>query len=303
MKNKMNCDISEYTVVEWNMHHATRTTNIIQNAVDLVKKHLMKKCKPSIVILTECAFSNGDAYLNQIFTINGYSYQITDNPKDKHNNVVIAWKSDIFNLKSGSVFYGVSLDSNKVPNFLTVVLEEVATSKPIRVVGVRIRTRTVYCNNQTEEERRRKQMEEDVFRRKQMEYVYQEIEKLNENSMSILIGGDFNCYRRGYESKDWSLSNLTCGKKGYIVHTPSGGSISEKDKDYYYQLPEDNFITSGCKITECSYDRSFVNHAKDIYKRGEDFCERKKIDGKYKYVPVVPRGYPDHAVLKGTLTF
>lgn len=125
---------------------------------------------------------------------------------------------------------------------------------------------------------------------------------------TVIVCGDFNNYRRGYDNKIWCLNEVyqICKNNNFSVKTPNGSSIyEEKPKDPKYEFPEDHFLLKGIKeknFTLFPYDRDFVENDKNIYKWNRDFQVYlgKDKTGNNMY-DSVPTPFPDHAILKCTV--
>lgn len=103
--------------------------------------------------------------------------------------------------------------------------------------------------------------------------------KYDEN---VMIVGDFNNYRRGFDDSYWCLSKIDelVTKEGFSMYTPQGGSIY-KDNDGAYSFPEDHiFIKGQLNINTCKYERSLFTNRAQQYISGKLIF--KNIGGKIK---------------------
>ena len=156
------------------------------------------------------------------------------------------------------------------------------TKKKFVVVGVRIHAMNI-SNQQKREE---------------FNTVLESV-KYDEN---VMIVGDFNNYRRGFDDSYWCLSKIDelATKEGFSMYTPQGGSIY-KDNDGDYSFPEDHiFIKGQLNINTCKYERSlFTNRDTTVYKWKTDFQKYRGKDknGEYLY-DNIDDPFPDHAIIE-----
>ena len=126
--------------------------------------------------------------------------------------------------------------------------------------------------------------------------------KYDEN---VMIVGDFNNYRRGFDDSYWCLSKIDelVTKEGFSMYTPQGGSIY-KDNDGAYSFPEDHiFIKGQLNINTCKYERSlFTNRDTTVYKWKTDFQKYRGKDknGEYLY-DNIDDPFPDHAIIEARI--
>lgn len=124
----------------------------------------------------------------------------------------------------------------------------------------------------------------------------------------VLITGDFNNHRRGYDNENsYNIAAIDKILKetypGYVRNTPDGASWAEdsdNQDDHCFAL--DHFITKGISIKEGTmmYDRSFVYRDAQTYKWGTNFQEPWHLNADLDKLPHVNPPFPDHAILKGT---
>lgn len=268
-----------YKAIEHNINQATNKdgNNILP---DVIVTEIHEE-KPDLGTLIEFAFcSNYTQFFTDAFG-DKYDYfpkKPTVNTENKQNELLLFWKKDKFEAVLDSAQTKEVTWTNNRPNFTSVLLKEKDTDKEFLFCGVRI---TMTKCNKAEQCK-----QQAALRRKQMEYVLSVTDKYEH----VLIGGDFNNYRRGVDFKDWNVGCLNCGKQDYTVYTPDGQSIYTEDarKGYDYEFPEDHFISRGIEVSNYRYDRKFIKwDTSGIYKKaGTDFSD-------WSYL----HGYPDHATL------
>lgn len=278
-----------YRIIEWNINQATDKygINIIP---DFIINELVKQ-NPDLVVLTEFRFcKNSDDFLRQAFEERNYDYfpkEATHNTNNGQNEVLIAWRKELFEcIQDGQSSVETTWENNH-PNCVKVQLEEKINGSNFTVVGLRITMAKRICNDLGRSAKQKALQEQANLRRCQMEYVY----KLLEGCSRVLIAGDFNNYRRGSQLKNWNINQLNCMRKEYTVYTPSGQSICEEEKsDKDYEFAEDHFIAKKCVIKDYIYDRGFMNQEKKVYRLGKNFPDWNELNG-----------FPDHAILCGDL--
>lgn len=293
-----------YKILTWNINQAAGRKN---PPPALVTKALTEQ-KAAVEILTEFCFcrnqEQSEKFLQETFTSRGYAcypQQATQNSLNGQNEVLIAWDTSCFEFIPHSEFSAVTTSENNIPNFVSVALKEKSSGNIIRIAGVRI----TMAMKITSDSQYQKQAD---LRREQMEYVYQKLDELTDDQTAVLIGGDFNNYRRETPLKHWNIRELTCGRTEYSACTPDGQSIYEKNQpDLGFQFAEDHFIIKNCQTENCRYSREFANLDKnrEVYKHGEDFAYGKNPRTKrhaWKLWKYNHGGrYPDHAMLTGEL--
>lgn len=277
-----------YKIMEWNINQATNKNN--QNLLpDIVSNEIIRQ-NPDIVILTEFAFcNNSQEFLNQTFTNRGYRFypeQKTKNTINEQNEILVAWRDNLFEKTSESTYMETSYKNNN-PNCCIVHLKEKLGNRKLTVAGLRITMAKYIPQNVSDKEMQKLYQEQANLRRKQMEQVISFVEKEN----TVLIVGDFNNYRRGTMLKNWNISQINCGKKKFTIYTPKGQSIyEEQGKDVNHEFAEDHFIAKNCYIKNYQYDRDFVYSNKQVYTAGKDLSDWETL-----------KSYPDHAILYGDL--
>ena len=269
----------EYKILEWNINQATDIYG--KNSIpDFVKNELINK-GADIVILTEFYFcKNAEIFIKEAFDDYGYDYRFTHNKKEKENEVLIAWKKELFEFESEEVT--LTTKYNNKPNFLMVHLK---TSDGIKIVvaGLRIT------------------MKSYKERKEQMIFALEQLKK-HEN---VIMGGDFNNLRRETTVKEWNLKvieDLCHVYKFNTAHTPEGQSIyQEQGVSLAYEFAEDHFITKGnsIKMKEYHYDRGFTKDNPDIYLFEGNFQVYNNNINKVTWSIPFGSGIPDHAIILG----
>ncbi len=114
----------------------------------------------------------------------------------------------------------------------------------------------------------------------------------------VLIAGDFNTFNNNKcetTCKTWNINVMEeMLPKDFVLYTPEGGSIFEEGSPFTY----DHFIAKGVEIDLQPYDRDFTRRDRTVYRWGRDFC-----GGYGAEKESVEPGFPDHAILKGTMRF
>ncbi|WP_242853644.1 phage/plasmid primase, P4 family [Eubacterium ramulus] len=284
-KNSITKSKYRYKVMEWNINQATN-----KNGTNKLPNLLMKEIiiqNPDILILTEFSFcENASEFFKKVFDERNYDYypkEKTKNTKNKQNEILIAWRRELFDLCLDKCMYSVVTFENNKPNFLLVDLIEKKTRQELVVAGVRITMAENIPVKGTEDEKKKAYQKQANKRYKQMQYVYKQLEKF----ARVIMGGDFNNYRRRTELKDWNIGRILCDNQEYKIYTPKGQSIKEKKsiRGEEYEFAEDHFVTKNCEIDNEVYDRCFV-FRDEKYINGEDLSDWNYLSG-----------YPDHAIL------
>ena len=292
----------EYRILTWNINQATNRfgTNRIP---ELVGESILER-KAELVVLTEfCFCKNTQEFLENYLEEQGYDYfprKDMYQSEDRQNMVLLAWKKEFFE-PVGSIeeaaWHAKTTKTNNVPNFARVNLKD-KQGIEFTLAGVRITMASRITANCGEEELREQQFQEQAtLRREQMEYVLRSLQGFSR----VVVVGDFNNYRRGTSCRDWNVNYLNCGLP-FEVHTPMGQSIyEEKATSPDYEFPEDHFMTAGCNIKFCRYDRTFTKNDPEIYSQGSNFCLYDQENNKVTWRIPYGCGYPDHAILIGEL--
>ena len=116
-----------------------------------------------------------------------------------------------------------------------------------------------------------------------------------EEIASIIIGGDFNNYRRDTPVEQWNINQVKtlAEAEGFTFVSPEcGGSIKEARprRGVKDECAEDHFLVRGLRCEKLfDYDRDFAKGRTGVdrgYMLGSDLIG-------------VPEGLPDHAILRG----
>ncbi|WP_297124045.1 hypothetical protein [uncultured Eubacterium sp.] len=231
-------------------------------------------------ILTEfCKTQNYKSFIQKYFVNKGYDYVLSNNPAN-HNDILVAWKKD-----RNTVIEKVNnIETNyTTPNFAYVKLQDTRGFEFV-LAGVRI-TIESYEN-----------------REKQLRSVLDTL-KLNDK---VIIGGDFNCLRRGTTEKKWNISILSqiSEQAGFKLVTPKGQSIyAENAISEEYEFAEDHFVVKNMLIENEVYDRNFTDRYKDVYLHGKDFSVYDSGLRRNRWSINVGSGIPDYAILRGSVFF
>ncbi len=264
-------------ILVWNINLATNRNIEIPYFVG----EEIKRQNSDFIILTEfCKTKNYEGFCHKYLKDNGYIYTISNN-SDKHNDVLIAWKQEKFQLIEIKNEFQTT---ETTPNFTYVLLKNKHGLEFV-LAGIRI-TIENYEN-----------------RKKQFEFALNELR----NYSYVIIGGDFNCLRRGtlLHSK-WSLYVLseTSKEAGFALITPKGQSIyTEKAISEDYEFAEDNFIVKGMTIENELYDRDFALKYSNVYLYEKNFSVYDSYLKRNKWSITIGSGIPDHAILNGYVCF
>lgn len=282
---------NRYKILEWNINQATN-----KNGMNLIPEFIVKelvKQNPDIVVLTEfCFCKNAKEFLEKVFQQRNYDYfpkTATQNTINGQNEVLIAWRKELFECIPDGLISVETKKNNNNPNCVIIQLREKETGITFVVSGIRITMAKWIDKKLNENEKKKAYQEQANLRRKQMESIY----RLLEPYPRVIIAGDFNNYRRGTQLKNWNINELNCSHKEYIVYRPLGQSIYEEEKgNKDFEFAEDHFIAKNCVVKDYMYDRNFMDWdvEKNVYKLGNNFPNWNEIIG-----------FPDHAILRGEL--
>lgn len=269
-----------YTILEWNINQATDRYG--KNDIpDFVKRELINK-NADIIILTEfCFCKNSEAFIQSVFSELGYDFRATENKKHGQNEVLIAWKKELFVI--GDVEITETTKGNNKPNLLVVHLKKISNDMKIVIAGLRIT------------------MKPYEKRKEQMVFALEQLKKYE----NVIIGGDFNNLRRETDVKEWNLDviqDLCHNYKFNPIHTPKGQSIyQEEGTSIAYEFAEDHFITKGKNVDmrKYYYDRGFTRNNQEIYLFGGDFQVYNNNINKVTWSIPFGSGIPDHAMIMG----
>ena len=258
----------------WNINLATNTNIWIP---EFVGKEIERQ-ESDFVILTEfCKTIKHENFIQRFFIDNGYDYVLSNNSM-KHNNIFVAWKRDKYTVVNSET----NIKTNQTtPNIVFVVLKD---SKGIEFVlaGVRITTESY--------ENRAIQWDSAL--------------EVLKSFPRVIVGGDFNCLRRGTSESRWNIFELAqkSQNRGFNLVTPKGQSIyAEIAQRRENEFAEDHFVAKGIEITDEKYDRSFMDRNTDVYLHGKNFTIYDKELKRNIWSIDVGSGIPDHAMLLGTI--
>lgn len=265
-------------VIEWNINHRYGHS---KKKMPKWIKDVIDEEKATIIVLTEASFKipNWEDEYRNLFDRNKYYVFCSNNTAVGNNEVTIAIEKDCFNIEYIKSYLS---EGHLYPDHLEVHCIHKITKKKFVVVGVRIHSMNI-SNQQKREE---------------FNTVLESV-KYDEN---VMIVGDFNNYRRGFDDSYWCLSKIDelVTKEGFSMYTPQGGSIY-KDNDGAYSFPEDHiFIKGQLNINTCKYERSlFTNRDTTVYKWKTDFQKYRGKDknGEYLY-DNIEDPFPDHAIIE-----
>lgn len=268
----MEKEIARYKILEWNINQATN-----RDGNNVLPEMLIKELRvqnPDIIILTEFFFcDNAAEFLEEAFLQRNYEFYPTEATGYRQNEVLIAWRKDIFKCDTENSHSEITTRQNNKPNYVRVLLTDRVVNKNIMVVGVRITIAKWIPEKLDKKEKRKAYQEQARLRRKQMEYVYSTLD----DYPNVIIAGDFNNYRRGTDLSNWNINEITCGRTEYNRYTPIGQSIYEcEKKDVDSEFAEDHFITKGCVMKDFVYDRTFIYWEKHVYCEKMDFRDWEK---------------------------
>ena len=265
-------------VIEWNINHRYGHS---KKKMPKWIKDVIDEEKATIIVLTEASFKipNWEDEYRNLFDRNKYYVFCSNNTAVGNNEVTIAIEKDCFNIEYIKSYLS---EGHLYPDHLEVHCIHKITKKKFVVVGVRIHSMNI-SNQQKREE---------------FNTVLESV-KYDEN---VMIVGDFNNYRRGFDDSYWCLSKIDelVTKEGFSMYTPQGGSIYI-DNDGAYSFPEDHiFIKGQLNINTCKYERSlFTNRDTTVYKWKTDFQKYRGKDknGEYLY-DNIDDPFPDHAIIE-----
>lgn len=273
--------VMEFTVIEWNINHRLGHS---KSNMPMWVAYVISKEEADIVILTECSYrvKNWPIVKNIAFNRDKYTIFESNNDQGGNNDVVIA-----VNKKKINVLYTKSYFpcNHNTPDHLEVKCKCKETGKEFVVVGMRIHALGI-----TDKEK---------------EAEFQLVLDGLTGEENVIIGGDFNNYRRGYNaSNHWHMTKIDEIINGKFVRkTPERSSIyKDVDTNDEFCFAEDHFFIKGIHVDTFKlypYDRSFTKEDTIIYQCGNDFQKYigKDQNGNNIYNNV-PDPYPDHAILK-----
>lgn len=255
------------TIMEWNIHQQGLYCKDTPLPIWIIDEF----AGSDIVVLTEyCHRNNRSEEFVQAIREKGYHCVFSKNTGG--NDILIAVK-DCYPVVEHTfeACYGI----DHIPENLRVDI--MVGEGIISVVGVRIKT-VGYTERKTE-----------------LEWLMKQIKDI---ANPIVITGDFNNNQRKTIEKRWNLDVLDkCLLPGFARITPDGSSIFEEKSRS--EFPEDHFLAKGMTLEALPYDREFCTRHKTIYQWGKDFQLYKGKDD----VEHIRVGYPNHAILKGSIEF
>lgn len=268
-------------VIGWNINHRFGYS---KKEMPKWIKDVIEGKNADIIVLTETSFNvpNWEEEYRNLFDRKDYYVFCSNNTAVGNNEVTIAIKKEYFEIEYVKSYLS---EGHKYPDHLEVHCIHKITKKEFVIVGVRIHAMNI--NDQTKKEE------------------FNTILKSVEHDNNVMIVGDFNNYRRGFNGSEWCLSKINelATKKGYSMYTPKGGSIYQ-DNDGPYSFPEDHILIKKDQdiklyINTCEYDRTFTEEDKKVYKWGTDFqkFKGKDQDGKCLY-DNIEDPFPDHAIIE-----
>lgn len=263
------------SVCEWNINHRNGYSK--EDMPKWVINYLLKEKDYDVIILTECSENVSNWNIERKKLEKKYHVFSSGNYQISQNDITIAIKKENISVISTRSFIS---NSNSVPNHLELSCKCKETGKIFSVVGMRIRT-----------------VENDEDRCKQLQLVLTSLKEIQR----VIIGGDFNNYRRNCPLRNWNIKRLyeISESLGFRVCTPEIGASYGKDvgtsDSHCFAL--DHFIHKGISddITQLKYSRDFTKINPDIYKWGTHFQTEKEWD---KIGNHISNPYPDHAILE-----
>lgn len=273
-------------IIEWNINH--RGTG--EKEMPTWIKEVVQDKKADIIVLTETSWEK--EYRNLVDRQKYYVF-CSNNTANGQNEVTISLKKDCFKIEYFKSFFS---EVGKYPDHLEIHCLHKQTNKKLTIVGLRMHSMKDMDKKTIEE----------MNPQKSQEFVAA-LESVK-HEKNVIIAGDFNNYRRGYDNKIWCLNAVQELAKsyGFNMYTPNGGSINE-DRDGDYSFPEDHLFIKGQQIKILKlydYDRSFVKNAPDVYKWGQDFRKyRGKDSNGNPMSDAIDPPFPDHAIIEADFEF
>ena len=262
-------------ILTWNINSATNRNIITPH---FVGKEIQIQNSDFFILTEFCKTKNHQEFCKE-YIEKDYNYIISNNPS-KHNNILIAWRKNKYDL--------IKVENNfitheTIPNFAYVILKN---KKGLEFVlsGIRIT------------------IEDYENRAKQLLFALDNLKDFQ----NVVLAGDFNCLRRETLETKWNIKVLSkqCINYGFKLITPNGQSIyTKKARDRAHEFAEDHFIVKGIDVLNPTYDRSFTTRNSNIYLFGENFCVYDYNFNKTLWSIEVGSGNPDHAILFGNMSF
>lgn len=261
-------------IIEWNINHRLGYSK--KDMPEWVKEVVQNK-EADIIILTETSFKvpNWEVEYQKLVDREKYYVFCSNNTQVANNEVTIAIKKNIFDVAYVKNFFS---NGHTYPDHLEVSCTHKETKKKLVIIGMRIHAIEITD--------------------KQKKCEFETVLKSIEDEENVIIAGDFNNYRRGFQNCEWCLTKVNELAKSYCfdMFTPPKGSIYQ-DNEGDYSFPEDHIFVKGnsIKIDKLyDYDRNFTEKSADIYPWGTDFQQYK---GNKKY-DNIDDPFPDHAIIE-----
>jgi endonuclease/exonuclease/phosphatase family metal-dependent hydrolase len=287
----ISCSVGDgHHIMEWNVNQRLDFSKKDMPVwiADVIKE---KEKKADIVILTELFKErNWPEVKTRAFGTDYYVFESQN--QGEQNDVAIAiskFKLDVIYAKT---YFSSdhSASDHSAPDHLEVMCRVKGTDKEFLVVGMRVHA-----------------MITDEKKEKELKLVLDAIK----DEKVVIIGGDFNNNRRGYDAPErWHIKRLdeiiSC--YGFKRKTPDGSSIYQESKSVdvkdnksteKYEFAEDHFLIKGIESDNFNlnpYDRAFCAKDRGVYKWRNDFNNYNDKKGSDVLQSVAPP-YPDHAIL------
>ena len=293
--------MESFKIMEWNINHRLGYSkeDMPGWVVDTIKD-----INADIIILTECCprVPNWLTVKEKLFSNKQYLVFESQNWQGKQNDVLIAVKKEKFRVVHSKSFFSDS-ETLIQPDHLEVKCQS-ATGQEFIVTGMRIHALGIRRNREKESwsEYATRVDEEDLKKKRELQLVLDNMS----NEEIVIIGGDFNNYRRSCTRelrKNWCIEVIdeVCKEKGFRRYTPSGSSIfKDHTENVGNANAADHFIIKGIgehNVSLQPYDRSFTRNDKKIYEWDKDFSLRE-----FPPTRAIPTPYPDHAILIANIT-
>lgn len=275
----------EIRVLEWNINQrvgcgSDNRDEIPFWIVDEIKGN-DSQVRPDIIILCEVGTDKNWKDICQRFE-EEYFIHTSANTSQGQNDIAIMVnkKFNIVNVDNSKI--SCPNERNPIPDYLRVDCK--METQDLTIIGVRLHALSL--KKESEKEREKELAKISKIKKKEFKFILEQTKNIKN---PILIGGDFNNYRRGTPHSIWNLEvlNTLASNAGLEVHTPDGSSINEENASYKYQFAEDHFLTKDLSYKNLlSYNRNFTLRDPNIYKKGKNLQS------------IVPPN-PDHAILYG----
>ncbi len=267
-------------IIEWNINHRFGYSG---REMPTWVKDVIEEKDADIIVLTETSFNvpNWAEEYRNLRNRKDYYVFCSNNTDVGNNEVTIAIKKEEFKVEYVKSFLS---EDHRYPDHLEVHCLHKKTNKSFVIIGMRIHAVNI------------------TSKQKQEEFIA--VLKSTKHDENVMLVGDFNNNRRGYEDDVWCLTKVQQLAKDYefSMHTPGGGSIyQDKVNDEAYSFAEDHIFIKGQALNIpklYDYDREFVYNQRDVYKWGKDFQKYRGKDQNGKSVyDSVNDPFPDHAII------